>query len=103
MESIDKSTSCHLVHGLPRDKFYKLLKLATTEFVFLCLTITTTNRLMELQWGYRLAPLSYVNHERIWLDVCPEEFKPSYYRRYVDDIFVLFSSQCFIYFYSWIT
>ena len=29
-------------------------------------------------------------HEKIWLSDCPEDFKPVYYRRYLDDIFVLF-------------
>ena len=29
-------------------------------------------------------------HEKKWLEQCPEEFKPVYYRRYVKDIFVLF-------------
>ena len=29
-------------------------------------------------------------HEQIWLNDCPEDFKPVYYRRYVDDIFALF-------------
>ena len=32
--------------------------------------------------------LSY--HEQTWLENCPSEFKPVLYRRYVDDIFVLF-------------
>ena len=27
-----------------------------------------------------------------WLEQCPKEFKPVFYRRYVDDIFVLFES-----------
>ena len=27
-----------------------------------------------------------------WLEQCPNEFKPAFYRRYVDDIFVLFKS-----------
>ena len=27
-----------------------------------------------------------------WLEQCPKEFKPIFYRRYVDDIFVLFES-----------
>ena len=27
-----------------------------------------------------------------WLEHCREDFKPVYYRRYVDDIFVLFRS-----------
>ena len=31
-------------------------------------------------------------HEQIWLNDCPEDFKPVYYRRYVDDIFALFRS-----------
>ena len=32
--------------------------------------------------------LSY--HEKNWLNSCPQGFKPIFYRRYVDDIFVLF-------------
>ena len=31
-------------------------------------------------------------HEQIWLNYCPEGFKPVYYRIYVDDIFALFCS-----------
>ena len=31
-------------------------------------------------------------HEQIWLNDCPEDFKPVYYRRYADDIFALFRS-----------
>ena len=34
--------------------------------------------------------LSY--HEKNWLNSCLREFKPAFYRRYVDDIFVLFKS-----------
>ena len=32
-------------------------------------------------------------HEKRWLENCPEEFKPKFYRRYVDDTFLLFRSQ----------
>ena len=32
------------------------------------------------------------HHEQNWLDSCPFEYRPSYYRPYVDDIFVLFKS-----------
>ena len=33
-------------------------------------------------------------HEKRWLDKCQEEFKPPvFYRRYVDDIFVLFRKE----------
>ena len=31
-------------------------------------------------------------HERSWLNNCTPDFKPSYYRRYVDDYFLLFHS-----------
>ena len=31
-------------------------------------------------------------YEKKWLEQCPDKFKPVYYRRYVDDIFVLFQS-----------
>ena len=31
-------------------------------------------------------------HEQIWLNDCPEDFKPVYYRRFVDDIRALFRS-----------
>ena len=31
-------------------------------------------------------------HEQIWLNECADEFKPACYRKYVDDIFVLFHS-----------
>ena len=31
-------------------------------------------------------------HETIWLEQCPLEFKPKFYRRYVDDIIVLFET-----------
>ena len=31
-------------------------------------------------------------HEQIWLNKCPDEFKPANYRRYVDDTFTLFRS-----------
>ena len=42
--------------------------------------------------GSPLGP-SFANlchHETKWLNDCPEKFKPVFYKRYVDDIFVLF-------------
>ena len=30
------------------------------------------------------------NHEKRWLDDCPSDFKPLYYRRYIDDTFLIF-------------
>ena len=42
--------------------------------------------------GPTLANAFLCFHEQIWLNECPDEFKPAYYRRYIDDIFVLFRS-----------
>ncbi len=35
-------------------------------------------------------------HERSWLSNCPQEFKPLFYRRYIDDCFVVFRSETHI-------
>ena len=40
--------------------------------------------------GPTLANAFLCHHEKIWLSECPESFKPLYYRRYVDDTFLLF-------------
>ena len=42
--------------------------------------------------GPSLANAFLCFHEQIWLNDCPEDFKPVNYRRYVDDIFALFRS-----------
>ena len=39
--------------------------------------------------GPTLANVFLCYNEKKWLEDCPAQFKPSYYRRYVDDIFVL--------------
>ena len=45
---------------------------------------------MRPSLGPTLANALLCFHERIWFIRCPDEFKPVYYRRYVDDIFFLF-------------
>ena len=42
--------------------------------------------------GPSLANTFVAHYEQICLDGCPDEFKTVYYKRYVDDIFVLFRS-----------
>ena len=42
--------------------------------------------------GPTLANAFLVHFEKKWLQNCPSDFKPHYYRRYADDIFVLFTS-----------
>ena len=43
--------------------------------------------------GPTLAIALLCYHEKRWLDKCSEDFKPVFYRRYVDDIFVLFRKE----------
>ena len=43
--------------------------------------------------GSTLANAFLCHYKKLWLDSCPPEFKPVVYRRYVDDIFVLFKSK----------
>ena len=40
--------------------------------------------------GSSLANAFFCHHETKWLNDCPKKFKPVFYKRYVDDIFVLF-------------
>ena len=40
----------------------------------------------------KLANAFLVHFEKNWLQNCPSDFKPYYYRRYVDDIFVFSTS-----------
>ena len=42
--------------------------------------------------GLILANAFLCFHEQIWLNERSDEFKPVYYRRYADEIFVLFRS-----------
>ena len=42
--------------------------------------------------GSTMANVFLSFYEMKWLEQCPNEFKPVFYGRYVDDIFVLFES-----------
>ena len=47
---------------------------------------------MESPLGPTLANAFLCFHKQIWFNECLDKFKPAYYRRYVDDISVLFRS-----------
>ena len=47
---------------------------------------------MGFSFGPSLANAFLAHYQQVWFDDCPDEFKPVYYKRYVDDIFVLFRS-----------
>ena len=61
----------------------------------LFLTINFINKQTKLQWFLLQVPHnSFLCHyEKICLNECPPQFKTVVYRRYVDDIFVLFKSK----------
>jgi hypothetical protein len=40
-----------------------------------------------------LADLFLAHHESLWIRECPNNFKPIFYKRYVDDTFLLFQSK----------
>ena len=48
---------------------------------------------MSSPLGPTLANAFLCHYEKEWLENCPSYFKPVVYKRYVDDIFVLFSSK----------
>ena len=83
------------VNGLPKNEFRKLLELAATESFFLFNDIyykQIDGVAMGSPLGPTLANAFMCHFEKKWLEECPQEYKPLFYRRYVDDIFVLFSS-----------
>ena len=43
--------------------------------------------------GPTFANLFLVSYENIWLGKCPHQSKPKYYRRYVNDIFLMFEKK----------
>ena len=43
--------------------------------------------------GQTLANLFLAYHEEKWLNDCPIQFRPKYYKRYVDDVFLMFEER----------
>ena len=81
---------------LSRKDLYDLLKLATTESSFIFdnkLNKQIDGVPMSSPLGPTLANAFLCHYEKIWLNECPSQFKPVVYRRYVDNIFVLFKSK----------
>ena len=73
-------------------------------YIYICFSSLQTARRSSYVLPFRptLAKAFLYTYEKEWLDNCPSHFKPIVYRRYVDDIFVLFSSkkhlQAFVYY-----
>ena len=83
------------VEGFKKSDLKQLLCLATKESYFIFNGLLY-KQIDGVAMGSPLGPflanafLSY--YEKNWLNNCPHRFKPVFYRRYVDDIFLLFKS-----------
>ena len=78
-----------------RNDFEKLLRMALQNNFFNFdgkIYTQTGRRAMGSPLGPSLVNAFVSFHEQIWLNQCPDDFKPLYYRRYVDDTFALFHS-----------
>ena len=81
------------IKGLRKNEFRGLLELATKESLFMFdnkYYKQIDGVAMGSPLGPTLANIFLCHHEEMWLDNCPIQFKPDYYRRYVDDTFLLF-------------
>ena len=84
-----------VIEGINKSEFKNLLSLATQEshFIFNDVLYKQKNGVaMRLSLGPTMANVFLSFFEIKWLEQCPKEFKLVFYRRYVDDIFVLFKS-----------
>ena len=84
------------VHDLNKDQFKCFLTLETKESYFLFdreLYQQVDVVPMASPLGPTLANIFLCHYEDKWLRYCSLECKPSYYKRYVDNIFFLFESE----------
>ena len=83
------------VDGLSRAEFRELLTIATTES-FILFDGRYFQQIDGVAMGSPLGPtlanISLGYNETKRLEDCPDSFKPLYYQRYVDDIFLLFTN-----------
>ena len=84
-----------VIEGINKSEFKNLLSLATQESYFIFNDVLYKQKddvAMGSPLGPTMANVFLSFYEVKWLEQCPKEFKPAFYRRYVDDIFVLFES-----------
>ena len=81
------------IHDLSKRQITEMLSLTTKESIILfdmAFYTQVDGVAMGSPLGPSLANAFLCHHETKWLNDCPEKFKPVFYKRYVDDIFVLF-------------
>ena len=81
--------------NIPREMFKKLLQLSVFNNIFKFdneYYVQNDGLGMGLPLSPTLANVFLAYHETQWLQHCPSEFKPLFYRRYMDDTFAIFST-----------
>ena len=84
-----------VIEGMNKSEIKNLLLLAAEKSYFIFNDVLYKQKdgvVMGLPLGPTMANVFLSFYEIKWLEQCPKEFKPVFYRRYVDDIFVLFES-----------
>ena len=82
--------------GLSKNEFERLLCLAVKDSFFLfngAYYEQLDGVAMGSPLGPTLANIFLCHWEEIWIKKCPEQFRPKYYNRFMDDTFLLFSSR----------
>ena len=82
--------------GFSRIQFKKLLSLAVKNSFFLFgdnYYEQVDGIAMGSPLGPTLANIFLCHWEEIWISKCPTQFRPEYYNRFMDDTFLLFSSE----------
>src|SRR5215469_2494160 len=90
------TTPTTIIHELNKTQFHKLLTATVSNSPFLY-NNTLYTQLDGMPMGNPLGP-TFANiflsfHETKWLDNCPIHFKPIFYRRYIDDLLIIFKEQ----------
>ena len=82
------------VSSLSKKEMFEMLSLTLKESIILFdnkyysqINVVPTGSAL----GTTLANIFLCYHESNWLKDYPKDFKPVYYKRYVDDIFILFN------------
>ena len=85
-----------LIEGMNKGDFKKLLTVATDNTYFL-FNGNIYKQCDGMAMGSPLGPVFaniFMHHlEKIYLDQCPSEFKPKFYKRYVDDTYTIFDNK----------
>ena len=84
------------VQGFTRKEMKDLLTLAANDCIFTFnekFYVQIDGCAMGSPVGPSFANIFLSHYEKLWLQDCPQDFKPLFYRRYVDDTFLVFREQ----------